>query len=186
MNNGFEGRWQEPAEARTEDGRLAFRRVSGTSATLDLEYRTPEMRADLPGATLQAGVAALCEAEVEAMRGTLSRLGEELAGQLSAEGTDAPVKRRWSDQDERSWRDGRGSFVVRASRYTSSEHVRTVEGAADAPLVAEIVRQTIEQRESGIRTVYGQVLADALDARGQAPQGGLPSEFAGPGGGGQA
>ena len=68
------------------------------------------------------------------------RLGEELAGQLSAEGKDAPINRSWSDEDERSWRDSRSSFVVRSSRYTSSESVRSVEGIADAPLVAEIVR----------------------------------------------
>jgi hypothetical protein len=99
------------------------------------------------------------------MRETLGQLGEDLASQLDDEGNAPNVNRNWHDSDERTWDNRRTTFAVDPSRYKSTERISSSEKVSDAMLVSETVRQTIVQREEGIRKVYGQILSDATARR---------------------
>ena len=151
----------DAVSAQSGPGRASFRRLGPGAIVLDVEYRAEGGTVELPDGNLQAGVAALCEREIGAMRHTLAGLGEELAAQLSDDGRAAVIRREWDEEWSRSWRDDRTAFTVRGATTRAREMMTGYEGASDAGLVRGTVMLMIEQRERNIREMYGKILTDA-------------------------
>jgi hypothetical protein len=161
-----------PVSVRSEDGAVEFRRDCPTDAMLHIEYRNPEIAVELDGdspESLQTAVEAACDTEIAHMRHSLRSLGDELSSQLSDEGRDLAIHQEFDDEDERTWLDRNTAFLVRPSVIESDIRLNGYEGASDAKLVKKTVEITIAQREDSIRTLYREILADAIAAR--APRG---------------
>lgn len=157
------------ATVRTEKAKATFCRTAPNGATMELSYELDELAADLSATSLQEGIAAICETEIEIMRQELTKLGEELASQLSDEGQDINLGRKWHDHDERVWEDTHSEFIVKGSSYHSREALSIPTHAAESRLVRAIIESAIGQREQSIRILYATILGDA-----QAKRSGLP------------
>ena len=150
-----------PVTVNTGDACGTFHRTGPSSARLELEYTTVDLEVAIEGDDITFGVQRLCEREIATMRAVLSGLGEEIAGQLSDEGKNPVVSRRWRDRDERDWLRTERTFVVWGARTRTLDHLEGYDGASDARLVREHVRLVIEQREQSILRLYRKILTDA-------------------------
>lgn len=158
--------WDSADASASTDGAAATFRRNGSSASLTLEYDVDGGTADLDGDDLGKAIAELCREEVETMREKLTALGEELASQLNDDGRKAAVRRTWSDQWSRKWKDGGNSFSVEGAHTRMNDSISVAEGTSDASLVLETVAQFIDQRTQNIRSMYGTIMMDAYMRRG--------------------
>jgi len=67
-------------------------------------------------------------------------------------------RREWQDEDERGWRHRQNRLTVAGHTYRSEETLSHPRGRLGSRLVREVVRQMIDQRTQGIRSVYRNVL----------------------------
>jgi hypothetical protein len=147
-----------PVTARTRNGEMSLERTGSTSLRLNVKYRVLERKAWIVDGVVQESVNALCEAEIESVRQLLAELGEELADQLSDEGSEPRLHRQYEDDDERAWNRKGNVFTVRGSVYESEEVINHSEEVSETALIQETVRLMIRQREEAIRNVYRDIL----------------------------
>lgn len=150
----------EPVIVKTANGTATFQRQAEDRRMLRVEYHIPELYVALDGKPVEAGVEVACNEEILRMRTEMAGLGDALAEQLSDDGINPIVSRRWQNADERDWDAGDSAIRILASKTVLDEQLNGATQASDARLAQETLRLMIEQREANIRTLYQQILSD--------------------------